>query len=402
MMNSLQSEPIVIIGGGMVGASAALALCQLGCSVVLVESNAVSDCRDQQAPYRLRVSAIQRSSEQLLKRLGVWSEITARRSLTFTRMHIQDETGFQIKLDAQDLHEPNLGYLIENDVITAAIWSVLKQQALCQIEQATPTAAAQDADGHWRVTLSNGQLISTPLLIGADGANSQVRRWLGFEQNIKDYHQHCIVGTVTTERDHQQTCWQHYRDEGPFALLPLAEKTCSIAWYVPSSQVEHTLSLKAEQQSQAMTQASALMLGQLTPVGQLAAFPLIKRQTEHYVGRNALLIGDAAHTLHPQAGQGVNLGFLDVIALQKTLQNAIERCQPIGDERVLKHYERARKHDATLVQNSMDGLNWLFANHHLAKGLRQLAKPVSQLKGIKAIISAQGLYGRLTGLSAHD
>ncbi len=401
-MNSLQSEPIVIIGGGMVGASAALALCQLGCSVVLVESNPVDDCRDQQAPYRLRVSAIQRSSEQLLKRLGVWPEIAARRSLPFTRMHIQDENGFRTLLDAQDLHEPNLGHLIENDVITAAIWSVLKQQPLCQIEQATPTAAAQEADGHWRVTLSNGQLIRTPLLIGADGANSQVRRWLGLEQSIHDYHQHCIVGTVTTERDHQQTCWQHYRDEGPFALLPLAEKTCSIAWYVSSNQVEQTLSLNAEQQSQAMTQASALMLGQLTPVGQLAAFPLVKRQTEHYVGRNALLIGDAAHTLHPQAGQGVNLGFLDVIALQKTLQNAIERCQPIGDERVLKHYERARKHDAALVQNSMDGLNWLFANQPIAKGLRQLAQPVSQLNSVKAIVSAQGLYGRLTGLSAND
>lgn len=401
-MNSLQSEPIVIIGGGMVGASAALALCQLGCSVVLVESNPVDDCRDQQAPYRLRVSAIQRSSEQLLKRLGVWPEIAARRSLPFTRMHIQDENGFRTLLDAQDLHEPNLGHLIENDVITAAIWSVLKQQPLCQIEQATPTAAAQEADGHWRVTLSNGQLIRTPLLIGADGANSQVRRWLGLEQSIHDYHQHCIVGTVTTERDHQQTCWQHYRNEGPFALLPLAEKTCSIAWYVSSNQVEQTLSLNAEQQSQAMTQASALMLGQLTPVGQLAAFPLVKRQTEHYVGRNALLIGDAAHTLHPQAGQGVNLGFLDVIALQKTLQNAIERCQPIGDERVLKHYERARKHDAALVQNSMDGLNWLFANQPIAKGLRQLAQPVSQLNSVKAIVSAQGLYGRLTGLSAND
>ncbi len=401
-MNSLQSEPIVIIGGGMVGASAALALCQLGCSVVLVESNPVEDCHDQQAPYRLRVSAIQRSSERLLKRLGVWQEIEMRRLQTFSRMHIQDNIGFQTTLDAQDLHEPNLGYLIENDVINAAIWSVLKQQPLCQIEQATPTAAAQEADGHWRVMLSNRQLIRTPLLIGADGANSQVRRWLGLEQSIQDYHQHCIVGTVTTERDHQQTCWQHYRNEGPFALLPLAEKTCSIAWYVPSSQVEQTLSLNAEQQSQAMTQASALMLGQLTPVGQLAAFPLIKRQTEHYVGRNALLIGDAAHTLHPQAGQGVNLGFLDVIALEQTLSNAMKYGQPIGDERVLKHYERARKHDATLVQNSMDSLNWLFADQPLAKGLRQLASPFTQWSGLKALVSAQGLYGRLTGLSYHE
>lgn len=402
MMNSAPTEPIVIIGGGMVGASAALALCQLGLSVVLIESHPVDDCRDNLAPYRLRVSAIQRSSEQLLKRLGVWPEIAARRSLPFTRMHIQDETGFQTTLNAQDLHEANLGYLIENDVITAAIWSVLKQQPLCQIEQATPTTAVQTANGHWLVTLSNGRIVNTPLLIGADGANSQVRRWLGLEQSLHDYHQHCIVGTVTTEKDHQHSCWQHYQQDGlPFALLPLAEKTCSIAWYVPSSQVEQTLALNAEQQSQAMTLASAQMLGELMPVGRLAAFPLIKRQTERYVADHALLIGDAAHTLHPQAGQGVNLGFLDVIALQNTLQNALDRCQPIGDERALKHYERARQHDATLVQNTMDGLNWLFANQPLAKGLRRIGQPLNQLPGVKALLSAQGLYGRLTGLTAH-
>jgi 2-polyprenylphenol 6-hydroxylase len=398
MMNNKQSEPILIIGGGMVGASAALALCQLGLPVTLVEANPVDECRDNQLPYRLRVSAIQRSSEQLLKNLGVWSEIEARRLLPFSQMHIQDENGFRTLLDAQDLHEPNLGYLIENDVITAAIWSVLKQQPLCQIEQATPTAATQEANGHWCVTLSNRHVIRTPLLIGADGANSQVRRWLGFEQSIRDYHQHCIVGTVTSERDHQQTCWQHYRSEGPFALLPLAEKTCSIAWYVPSNKVEHTLSLNTKHQSQAMTQASALMLGQLTPVGQLAAFPLVKRQTEHYIANNAVLMGDAAHTIHPQAGQGVNLGFLDVIALQSALHDALAHCQPIGDERVLKHYERARLHDASLVQASMDGFNWLFSNHSIPSGLRRLAQPFSQLSAINAFISAQGLYGRLTGL----
>lgn len=401
-MNSQQPEPIVIIGGGMVGASAALALCQIECQVILVEANPVDDCRDHQQPYRLRVSAIQRSSEQLLKRLGVWPEIEARRSLPFTKMHIQDETGFSTLLDAQHLHEPNLGYLIENDVITASIWSVLGQHPLCRIEQAKPTQAQQQADGHWLVSLSNGQVIRTPLLIGADGAHSQVRQWLALEQSVGDYQQHCIVGTVTTELDHQHTCWQHYRREGPFALLPLADHTCSIAWYVPSAEVEHTLSMSAEQQSQAMAKASALMLGQLTPIGKLAAFPLIKRQTNHYVGQNALLMGDAAHTLHPQAGQGVNLGFLDVIALQKTLQHALTHCQPIEDERVLKRYERARKHDASLVQNSMDGLNWLFANHPLPNGLRQLVRPFTKLSGVTALLSAQALYGRLTGLSAHD
>jgi 2-polyprenylphenol 6-hydroxylase len=110
------------------------------------------------------------------------------------------------------------------------------------------------------------------------------------------------------------------------------------------------------------------------------------------------LMGDAAHTVHPQAGQGVNLGFLDVIALQSALHDALAQCQPIGDERVLKHYERARLHDASLVQASMDGFNWLFSNHSIPSGLRRLAQPFSQLSAINAFISAQGLYGRLTGL----
>lgn len=395
-------QPVLIIGGGMVGASAALALCQLGLPVVLVEAHPVDECRDNQAPYRLRVSAIQRSSEKLLKQLGVWTEIEARRLLAFNRMHIQDDTRFSTTLDAQDLHEPNLGYLIENDVITASVWSVLRQHPLCRMEQAKPTQAQQQANGDWLVSLSNGQQMSTPLLIGADGANSQVRQWLGLEQTSKDYQQHCVVGTVTTEHDHQHTCWQHYRNEGPFALLPLAEKTCSIAWYLPSEAVKQTLALSPEQQTHAMSQASAFMIGQLTPVGALSAFPLVKRQTEHYVGRNAVLIGDAAHTLHPQAGQGVNLGFLDVIALQQTLKNALDHCQPIGDERVLRHYERARRHDASLVQNSMDSLNWLFSPSPLPNRLRQLAQPLTQLAGIKAIVSAQGLYGRLTGLNFHE
>lgn len=395
-------HPIVIIGGGMVGACLALGLCQMGLEVVIVESKPIDLCDDPLHPYRNRVSAIQRSSEALLKKLGVWPEIEARRFLPFKQMHIQDDQGFHTKLNAMDLNEYNLGYLIENDVITASIWSLLNTHPLCRIEQTTPIAATQSANGNWHIRLANEQLIETTLLIGADGAKSQVRQWLGLNQQTLDYQQHCIVGNVRCEQNHQFTCWQHYRHEGPFALLPLADKLCSIAWYLPSEKVETYLSMSLDEQSHEITQASANMLGQLTPIGSLSAFPLIKRQTSHYIGDHALIIGDAAHTLHPQAGQGVNLGFLDVIALLNSLSIALKHHQPLGDKRVLQRYERARKHDASLIQNSMDGLNWFFSDQPLAQGIRNFTKPMAQVGALRALISAQGLYGRFTGLTFYE
>lgn len=386
----------------MVGASCALMLTQLGLAVHLIEQHPVNRQFEANSIHGARVSAIQRSSEHILKSLGIWQGILARRYQAFSRMHIQDWSGFHNQLSASDLHEPNLGYLIENDVITAAAWDLLVEQPLCHIHTASPTHSQRDAQGNWQITLSNGTQLSSRLVIGADGAQSQVRRWLGFEQDINDYQQHCLVGTVHSEQSHQNACWQHYSPEGPFALLPLAPNTCSIAWYLSSSEAEKQRNSSPEEQASAMTAASANMLGRLTPLAALQGFPLIRRQTNHYASDNTLLIGDAAHTVHPQAGQGVNLGLLDVIALQRVVRHAIAHAQPLHDLRVLKRVERARRHDATLVQRGMESLNWLFSDKMPPNQLKRLLQPFVDTSFIKQPLISTALYGRLTGIGFDD
>jgi ubiquinone biosynthesis UbiH/UbiF/VisC/COQ6 family hydroxylase len=313
-------------------------------------------------------------------------------------MRIQDWQGFATQLSAHDLHEPNLGHIIENDVIAAAIWDSLVKQPNCTIYMNQTKEAAQDGQGNWRLNLDNGTELHSALLIGADGAHSQVRQWMGIEQDINDYQQQCIVGNVRTEKPHQQTCWQHYSEEGIFALLPLSPRTCSIAWYVTPEEAPLHCASNANEQAEAITHASAGLLGRLTPISAFVSFPLIRRQSQRYAQANALLIGDAAHTVHPQAGQGVNLGLLDIIALRETFSYALAHGQPIHDLRVLSRIERARKHDATLVQRGMEGLNWLFSNQPINNRLRTISKPFAQNPLASSLLANVALHGRLTGL----
>jgi 2-octaprenylphenol hydroxylase len=396
----IQEYNVIILGGGMVGSAAALALSQLGLQVALIETRPVKRDFDPNESYSLRISAIQRSSENLLKSLGVWDAITARRVTPFIDMRIQDWQGFATQLSAHDLHEPNLGHIIENDVMAAAIWDSLVQHPNCTLHIAQTEQAAQDGQGNWQLNLDNGAELNSPLLIGADGAHSQVRQWMGTEQDINDYQQHCIVGNVHTEKPHQQTCWQHYSEQGIFALLPLSPHTCSIAWYVSPEEAPRLCNLSAEDQAVAMTAASADILGQLNPISALSSFPLIRRQSQQYAQAHTLLIGDAAHTVHPQAGQGVNLGLLDVIALRETVEHALVHGQPIHDLRVLSRIERARKHDATLVQRGMESINWLFSDHLISNRLRSLGKPFAKNPLVNTLLSSVTLRGRLTGIRA--
>lgn len=391
----LNNYDVIVVGGGMVGAAAALSLSKLGLTIAVIETNPISTHFDPHSKHAIRISAIQRSSERLLKKLNVWQFIHRRRIYPFQKMHIQDWKGLYSCLDAHNLHEANLGHIVENEIIAAALWEAIEQTNItahfstCQ--QATHTRHG------WQLTLADGHQLTGTLMIGADGAHSQVRQWLGLSQSIADYQQHCIVGNVRTEKPHHHTCYQHYSADGIFALLPLSNHECSIAWYASPKKAAEYLTADIATQSKLMTQCSAGMLGKLTPISQLQAFPIIRRQTHAYAQPHTLLIGDAAHTVHPQAGQGVNLGFLDVIALTNVMQHALSKQQPIGDLRVLQRVERARHHDATLIQTSMEALNWLFRDQPLTNQLRQLARPFLKLPAVTGIMSLSSLHGRLTG-----
>ncbi len=388
---------VVVVGGGMVGSAAALALVQLGLSVALIEPQSPpSNSSSLEAIPNQRVSAIQRSTETLFKQLGVWTYLQSCQPTPFVDMRISDWQGFALTLSAQAIWQQNLGYLIENDTMTWAIWQALAERSGWQHYAARLATAPQQRQQHWQLHLDDGHKFSAKLVVAADGAKSFVRESLGMTQSQHDYQQSCIVATVSTEMPHQACCWQHYRTSAtPFALLPLRQPhQVSIAWYLPPEEADFYLTQSPEVQAQAMTQASGGMLGRLYPLNALQAFPLIRRQSRQYVRTGLLLVGDAAHTVHPQAGQGVNLGFLDVIALSDVLKEAIAHQQPIDDMRVLKRYERRRQADAFVVQRGMDMVSHLFSDQPIMQQVRQGIQPVSRHPIAQALVALPTLFGR--------
>lgn len=386
---------VLVVGGGMVGSASALAMAKLGLRVALLEPNPPVERPSLDAVPNQRVSAIQRSTEEALQTLGAWKALQTCQPTPFYEMKVSDWQGFDLTLSAQTVFQPNLGHLVENDAIAWSIWQVLTQYEQCQVyEQALAKAPVRQQKG-WLLSLADGTHLTGRLLIACDGANSLVRASLGIEQSVRDYQQTCIVGTVETEALHHSACWQYYRADAPFALLPLRHsRQCSIAWYLSPEEALYWLGQPIEAQAKAMTQASGELLGHLKPLNRLQAFPLIRRQSREYVRTGVALLGDAAHTVHPQAGQGVNLGFLDVMALYEVLADAMARHQPIEDLRVLKRYERRRKSDAFLVQSAMESLNWLFADERLPSAVRQGLQPLAKLPFAKALVTLPALFGR--------
>lgn len=386
---------VVVVGGGMVGSASALAMAKLGLTVALLEPNPPADRPALEAIPNQRVSAIQRATEEALQVLGAWEHLRTCQPTPFYEMKVSDWQGFDLTLSAQNVFQPNLGHLVENDAIAWSVWQALSRYEACQVyAQALATAPVRQQTG-WLLSLTDGTQLTCRLLIAADGAKSVVRESLGIEQSTRDYQQSCIVATVETEAPHHSACWQYYRADAPFALLPLRQsRQCSIAWYLPPDEALYWLGQPVEAQAKAMTHASGELLGHLTPLNPLQAFPLIRRQSQEYVRRGVVLLGDAAHTVHPQAGQGVNLGFLDVMALYEVLADAIAHHQPIEDMRVLKRYERQRKSDAFLVQSAMESLNWLFADERLPSVVRQGLQPLAKLPFAKALVTLPALLGR--------
>jgi 2-octaprenylphenol hydroxylase len=352
---------VLIVGGGMVGAALA---CALGNSLLKV---AVLDRAPPATPdkeYDQRVSAITLASQSLFENIGAWDGMVRRRISPVREMQVWSEGGSgAIHFNAAEIGEPCLAWIIENRVIQAALIEQLHQftnvHYLCPVEVTDITLADNGAV----VTLKDGRLLQARLLVGADGADSAVRRAAGIETQSLNLNQKGIVATVTTEKPHEATARQQFLATGPLAFLPLDEPhTCSIVWSADTARADQLLALDDAAFISELQAKFGEALGKIKTVGPRAGFSLALSHAKSYTAPHLALVGDAAHTVHPLAGQGVNLGFLDAATLAEVLLEAVANQKHIGTHAVLRRYERWRKGDNLAMVSITGGFRYLFGN----------------------------------------
>ena len=307
---------LLIVGAGMVGSALALALQGSGLEVLLIDGSPLSvKPFDPQAPFEPRVSALSAASQRILERLGAWDGIAHRRASPYNQMHVWDGSGTgQIHFSAASVHAEVLGHIVENRVVQDALLERLHACDLGLLANARLEQMRRSGDD-WLLTLADGRTLRAPLVIAADGAHSAVRRLTGCATREWDYLHHAIVTSVRSSKAHQMTAWQRFTDTGPLAFLPLTrdgqQDWCSIVWSTTPSEAERLMALDEEAFCRELERAFEGRLGTVLSADARLCVPLRQRHAKRYVAEGLALIGDAAHTIHPLAGQGVNLGFLD-------------------------------------------------------------------------------------------
>lgn len=352
---------VVIVGAGTVGLSLAATLGMAGFSVAILEANEpVTDWPEQSVD--LRVYAITRASQSLFESVGAWSDILPR-ACAYQKMQVWDQGGNgDIHFDSADLGEPYLGHIIEARVIDHALLSVV--DALPGVTRYCPAQVESFADlgDYQQVQLEDSRVLAGQLLIGADGRNSRVRDYAGIHAQASDYGQQALVCVVKTEHPHEHTAWQRFLTTGPLAFLPLQDGQCSIVWSATTDEAQRLLQLDDKTFCDTLAPAFDYRLGDILQTGERVLFPLSRQHAADYVRPRIALVGDAAHVIHPLAGQGVNLGLKDVIGLADSLQVALQQQRDPGAFSVLRRYERARKGDNLAMMTAMDGFKHLFGS----------------------------------------
>ncbi len=340
MQNKLHYD-VVIIGAGLVGLTAALALSLNNFSIAVIEAQPkLKELPSKDSPIDTKVVAITRASEHFFRYLGVWEQILGTRHCAYEHMTVWDnaQDGI-ITFSAVDFFEENLGHIIEQKVIIGALVEALKSKN--DVHFFMGKTVSQSTEGN--VLLDDGTLLQAALQIGADGANSALRVLKGIPSTHVDYEQIAIVATIRCEKSHNFTAYQRFEQDGPLALLPLAEEhLCSIVWTTSNENAQKIIELSPEDFGLKLTHESSGILGQLTLASAPIIFPLSSHHAQKYVLPGYAFIGDAAHTVHPLAGLGVNMGILDVASLVEVLI-CVKKGASLGSEKVLKRYERQRK-----------------------------------------------------------
>ncbi len=382
---SRQRLDAVIVGGGVVGAATALGLARAGLQVALVEARAPR-AWSAQAPD-LRVYAVAPDNAALLDALGVWPAIVAARAQPYRRMRVWDaacdRAGGELVFDADRFGRGELGWIVENDLLVDRLWAALPAAGVQLHCPATVEALEQDATGV-RLRLDDGRRLDARVAVAADGAASALRALAGFDCRTQGYGQRGVVAFVQTAQPHAETAWQRFLPSGPLAVLPFTDGRSSIVWTLPDDEAQRVTALDDNGFARELTRAFAARLGDVRPLSPRVGFPLRLQLAQNFVRGRVLLVGDAAHVVHPLAGQGVNLGLRDVSALLQQVRAAQARHADWTAPHRLRRWAQARRSDAMVSGRAFDAINRLYSNASL---------PATLLRG-----PLLGLAGRLPPL----
>ena len=396
-----QQFDILVVGGGMIGSALALGLSRQGWQVGLIEGAPAASLMAPAEPassvddFEPRVSAISLASQRLLEELGAWPKVQASRHCGYREMTVWDGDGTgRIHFDAAELHARSLGTIVENRNIVRALFESLSDSSV-QLLDGVRVKAWSRGQG---VELEDGRCLAARLVVGADGALSRLRQWSGLATREWDYDQQAIVCTVRTSQNHRYTAWQRFSPTGPLAFLPLLneagdEHFCSIVWSQDTLEARRLMALETESFRKELEAAIERELGEVLAVSRRFAFPLRQRHAKDYIADGLALVGDAAHTIHPLAGQGANLGYGDVRALLDELERARELGLAPDDASVLARYQRRRKGENLAMMAAMEGFKQLFARDELpVRWLRNTGmRWLNQLAPLKNRIAAEAM-----------
>ncbi|QDP01893.1 FAD-dependent monooxygenase [Thalassotalea sp. PS06] len=372
----------LVIGGGMVGATTAVALADLGLKIALVDthrpdSNLLDNPGDydQQQDYNLRVSAVSLGSEQLLRSLRIWQQVQLWRVTPYRRLAVWEQGLSYAEFHCDQIKQSHLGHMVENHLIQAAAWLQIKARS--NIKVFAPQKLSKIENREDGITATLGDItIESEILVGADGGNSMVRNLAKIGTSGWDYQHSAMLINVKTEQDQQDITWQHFVNGAPVAFLPLSGNRASLVWYDKPQTINELVNLSSSQLQQRIIEHFPKRLGNIEVIDK-GAFPLIRRHANQYVKNRVVLVGDAAHSINPLAGQGVNMGFKDVHALQEVIAKAIGSGEHYADASVLRRYEKQRRNDNLLMMTTMD---------LIYRGFKQPAGPIKLLRNL-------GLFG---------
>jgi 2-octaprenylphenol hydroxylase len=380
---------VIVVGAGMVGAAFSCLFARANPQMKIALIEAYQGAGYSAEKFDPRVAALTEKSRSLLECCGVWEQIANKRVSAYMAMDVWDAEGTgRIRFNSQDVHQPNLGHIVENSLVVESLLAEVEEsnniEFLCPVTVASYSGSEQEIT----LVLEDGRELSAPILVAADGGNSKIRQHFNFPTREWDYGHSAIVTTVETEQVNQQTAWQRFMPTGPLALLPLDKAGdrhfCSLVWSQESAEAERLMALDDAEFCKALSLGSEHCLGKVIATDKRYSIPLRQRHATDYVVERVALLGDSAHTIHPLAGQGVNLGFADVAALVETLSVAAKRGNDLGSLMTLNKYQRQRKPENLAMMAAMEGFKRLFAADNLAvRLLRNMG--LSQVDRLKPV-----------------